>query len=34
MKTFTPSSSKNYLPSFCRFILGNTRTTRHWNSCI
>jgi len=28
MKTFTPSS-KIFLPSFWRFILGNTRTTRH-----
>jgi len=38
MKTFTPSSSKNSLPSIWRFIiiLGNTRTTRHnyWSSYL
>jgi len=29
MKTLTPSSSKHSVPSFWRFILGNTRITRH-----
>jgi len=29
MKTFTPSSSKNYLLYLWRFILGNTKTTTH-----
>jgi len=33
MKTFTSSSSKNYLPSFWRFILGNT-TTPGTTSCL
>jgi len=31
-KDYSHSSSKNYLPSFWCFILGNTKTTRH-NYC-
>jgi len=34
MKTFTPSSSKNYLPCFWRFILGNTQRPPGTTSCL